>query len=74
MKGKVMILLFIIFAVITYIIPAPLFPGNWFCILIGREELLQNIQIFSALFNGAFYGAMIWLLFEALGRKMVKDH
>jgi hypothetical protein len=72
MKGKVIIMFFIIFAVATYLIPAPLFPGNWFCMLIG-SQVLENIQIFSALFNGAFYGTMLWLLFIALGRKIMND-
>ncbi len=69
MKGKILLLFFSMFALISILIPAPLFPGNWLCLMINRG--LQNyIDIFSAVFNGLFYGIIVWLFFIGITRKI----
>jgi hypothetical protein len=70
MKGMIILLVFFsIFAVASLLIPVPLFPGNWFCTLIG-EGIRDYVRILSALFNGVFYGVILWSVFIAIGRKL----
>ena len=69
MKGLLFLLFFAIFAIISIVIPTPIFPGNWFCFLIGQN--IQNYTTFlSALFNGLFYGLVIYLVFVIMARKV----
>lgn len=62
---------FAIFAAISFLVPTPMFPGNFVCATIGRG-LENNSQIFSALFNGAFYGAIMGGIFFGISRKFSK--
>jgi hypothetical protein len=71
MKLKIILGFFALFAVISFLIPVPMFPGNYLCAIIGRG-LENNSQIFSALFNGVFYGAIMGLIFLGISRKISK--
>jgi hypothetical protein len=71
MKLKIILGFFALFAVISYLIQVPMFPGNYLCTSIGRG-LENNSQIFSALFNGVFYGTIMGLIFLGVSRKISK--
>jgi hypothetical protein len=46
-----------------------MFPGSWFCGLFGAT-ISEFVRVLSAVFNGAFYGGILWLLFAGLGKKL----
>ncbi|HKZ87734.1 MAG TPA: hypothetical protein VJ066_01085 [Candidatus Bathyarchaeia archaeon] len=72
MKGLYILLAFFsLIAVASLLIPVPMFPGNWFCSLLG-DVALNYVSVLSAVFNGAFYGVILWLMFVGLGRKLVE--
>ena len=72
MKGLYILLAFFsLIAAASLLIPVPMFPGNWFCSLLG-EAVLDYVWVVSAVFNGAFYGVILWLAFVGLGRKLVE--
>jgi len=62
---------FALFGAASLLIPVPLFPGNWFCSFLG-EAVLDYVRVLSAVFNGAFYGVILWLMFVGLGRKLAE--
>jgi len=67
-KGLLMLAFFLIFAAASLLIPIPMFPGSWFCAIIG-EGALYYLHFLSAVFNGLFYGIILWLLFIGISRK-----
>ncbi len=72
MKIKIMLGFIAMFAVISYLVPAPLFPGNYVIGALGQaaQFVQNNLQVFSALFNGLFYGGIMGLVFFGLSRKI----
>jgi hypothetical protein len=50
-----------------------MFPGNFFCILIGEDAIREYSRYFSAIFNGAFYGVIFWLFFSVISRRLEKE-
>ena len=73
MKGlNILLAFFALFAVASILIPAPMFPGNWFCALLG-EGIQEYVRILSAVFNGAFYGVILWLMFIGIGKKLAPE-
>lgn len=73
MKGiPILIVFFSIFLVASLLIPSPMFPGNVICTLIGKIEE-EYAEILSALFNGAFYGIVLWLVFVVVSRRFEKE-
>jgi len=62
---------FSLFAVASLLIPVPMFPGSWFCTLIG-QAVKDYVGVLSAIFNGAFYGSMLCLVFMGISRKLEK--
>jgi hypothetical protein len=72
MKGIILIPFFAIFAVAAFLIPIPIFPGSWFCAIIG-PAIQEYAVIFSAVFNGLFYGSILWLIFIGLSRKLTES-
>ena len=72
MKGLYILLAFFsLIAVASLLIPVPMFPGNWFCSMLG-EVVFSYVSVLSAVFNGAFYGVILWLMFVGLGRKLAE--
>jgi hypothetical protein len=69
MKGLIILVFFSLFAVASLLIPVPLFPGSWFCSLIG-PAIQDFVSIFSAVFNGMFYGVILWMVFVGISRKL----
>lgn len=70
MKGTlILVVFFLMFTSASLLIPSPMFPGNFFCMLIG-EAISQYVGYFSALFNGVFYALILWLVFVVLSRRL----
>ncbi len=63
---------FIIFSASTIAIPAPMFPGNVICTLLGIPNANQ-ILMTSAITNGIFYGSLAWIIFS-LASKWIENN
>jgi hypothetical protein len=48
-----------------------MFTGNWFCGLID-QSIQEYVGVISAVFNGLFYGAILWLIFIGTSWKLAK--
>jgi hypothetical protein len=73
MRGlSILLAFFSLFAIASILIPAPMFPGSWFCTLIG-ERIQEYVGVLSAVFNGAFYGVILWLMFVGIGKRLVEQ-
>jgi hypothetical protein len=57
------------FTAASLLIPSPMFPGNLFCTLIG-EVTSEYVTYLSAVFNGVFYGVILWLVFVVISRRL----
>jgi len=68
-KGLMMLAFFSLFTAASFLIPAPLFPGSWLCAVIG-QGIQEYVGVFSAIFNGLFYGVILWLFFIGISRKL----
>ncbi len=69
MRGLIIIAFFSLFAAASLMIPVPMFPGSWFCALIGAA-VRDYVGVLSAAFNGLFYGTILWLVFIGVSRKL----
>jgi hypothetical protein len=70
MRGiLILIVFFSMFTVASLLIPSPMFPGNFFCSLIG-QGVSQYTDFLSAVFNGVFYGVILWLVFILISRRL----
>jgi hypothetical protein len=70
MRGvSILIVFFLLFTLASLLIPTPMFPGNFFCTLIG-ESVVEYAEYLSAVFNGVFYGVILWLVFVIVARKL----
>jgi hypothetical protein len=73
MRGtSILLVFFLIFAVASFLIPRPMFPGNVLCNLIGQtaEEYYAYL---SAIFNGVFYGVILWGLFAYISGRLEEE-
>jgi hypothetical protein len=69
MRGAlILIAFFSLFTLASLLIP-PMFPGNLFCALIGGS-VSEYEEYLSAVFNGFFYGVILWMVFTAISRKL----
>jgi hypothetical protein len=69
MRGAlILIVFFALFTAASLLIPSPMFPGNAFCALLGVVS--QYANYLSAIFNGAFYGVILWVIFTVLSRRL----
>ena len=69
MKGLIGLAFFSLFAAASLLIPSPMFPGSWFCAVIG-QSVQEYVNVLSAVFNGLFYGVILWMLFIGISRKL----
>ena len=58
--------------VASLLIPAPMFPGNVFCKLIGISAVEYSLFL-SVVFNGVFYGSILWLVFVVISRRFEEN-
>jgi len=73
MRGAVILIaFFLLFTSASLLIPSPMFPGNFFCTLIG-EAITEYTEFLSAIFNGVFYSAILWLAFIVISRKFEEE-
>lgn len=73
MRGLLILtVFFLLFVSASLLIPTPMFPGNVFCMLIG-ETISEYSEYSSAVFNGIFYGAILWLVFVLIGRRLGQE-
>lgn len=79
MKGAIVfIAAFIIFLAISYFYP-DLPPGRQIYDLLGVDETTEPVlgipatTLISMIFNGVFYGVIIWLIFFALQKTGILD-
>ncbi len=66
-----MAVFFSLFALASLLIPSLMFPGNVLCVLIDGE-IAEYSRYLSALFNGIFYGTILWATFVAISRKLAE--
>jgi hypothetical protein len=57
------------FTFASLLIPSPMFPGTFFCALIG-ESVSEYTEYLSAVFNGLFYGVILWIVFTVISRRL----
>jgi hypothetical protein len=70
MRGiLILIVFFSMFTAASLLIPSPMFPGNFFCALIG-QGVSQYTDFLSAVFNGVFYGVILWLVFIVISKRL----
>ena len=73
MRGALILLAFFsLFLAASLLIPSPMFPGSLFCSLVG-DVVLQQVRYLSALFNGLFYGFVLWMVFVALSKRLESE-
>ncbi|MEM3622982.1 MAG: hypothetical protein QXR76_04345 [Candidatus Bathyarchaeia archaeon] len=69
MRGlAILMTFFLLFTAASLLIPSPMFPGNFFCALIGGS-ISEYSEFLSAVFNGVFYGIILWLVFVLISRR-----
>ena len=66
--GLILTVFFVFFVIVSLLISAPMFPGNIFCKLIGISAV-EYSRFLSAVFNGVFYGSILWLVFVVISRR-----
>jgi len=72
MRGAIILIaFFLMFTVASLLIPSPMFPGNFFSTLIGLAAS-EYYKYLSAVFNGVFYGVILWLVFAVISRRLEK--
>ena len=69
--GAVFLIFFVLFGVMSYAIPGPLFPGN---IIMSWLTLFTNLPLtyaplLGSLLNGLVYGCVVWLVFIMVVRR-----
>jgi len=70
MRGTlILVVFFSVFMFASLLIPSPMFPGNMLCALIDGK-IVQYSSYLSAVFNGIFYGAILWATFVAISRRL----
>lgn len=67
--APIFIAFFIIFTAASIAVPVPLFPGNLVASILQIPFLEYAIYI-EAVTNGVTYGAIIWLVFFLIAKKL----
>lgn len=68
----ILIIFFLMFTIATILVPCPMFPGNFISVSIGKVINGYSAYL-SAVFNGVFYGIIVWLVFVALSRRLEQE-
>jgi len=70
MRGTLILAVFFsLFTLASLLIPSPMFPGNILSALVDGN-VVQYSSYLSALFNGVFYGGILWAAFVGISRKL----
>lgn len=70
--GLILIIFFLMFTIATLLVPCPMFPGSFLCISIGTA-ISGYTEYLSAVFNGVFYGVIMWLVFAGISRRLEQE-
>lgn len=74
MRGVLILIVFFLFFVfVSLLIPSPMFPGSFICTLIG-VTISEYFGYLSAVFNGAFYSVILWLVFVAISKRLEEEN
>jgi hypothetical protein len=57
------------FTVASLLVPYLMFPGSLLCAMIG-EAMSGYAGYLAAVLNGVFYGAILWLVFVVISRRL----
>jgi hypothetical protein len=69
-RGALILLVFFsMFTVASLLVPYPMFPGNLLCVMIGKVTS-EYAGYLGGVLNGVFYGAILWLVFVAISRRL----
>ena len=71
--APLLLIFFLMFVVASLLAPFPMFPGNFLCSSIGPAISAYTLYL-SAVFNGLFYGAILWAVFAGISRKLEQEH
>jgi hypothetical protein len=72
-KGlSILLAFFSVFTAASLLVPYPMFPGNVLCQFIG-ESFSDYARYVSAVFNGVFYGVILWITFIGIGRRFEEE-
>jgi hypothetical protein len=63
---------FLLFVLASLLIPSPMFPGSFFCALIG-QAVNEYAGYLSAVFNGVFYSVIFWLVFVIISKRLEEE-
>jgi hypothetical protein len=69
---SILIVFFLMFTVATILVPCPMFPGNFIAVSMGKV-VNGYFAYLSAVFNGVFYGMIVWLVFVGLSRRLEQE-
>jgi hypothetical protein len=70
MRGiLILVVFFSMFTFASLLIPTPMFPGTFFAALIGQGTG-EYAEFLSAVFNGIFYGIILWLVFLVMSKRL----
>jgi len=73
MKGTIILgTFFLTFTLASLLVPYPMFPGNFICALMG-DSVSQVERYLGAVLNGVFYGAILWLVFIGISRRLEQE-
>ena len=73
MRGAVILIaFFLLFVLASLLIPSPMFPGSFFCALVG-QTINEYAGYLSAVFNGVFYGVILWLVFVVISKRLEEE-
>ena len=73
MKGMIILLVFfVLFTGASLLIPSPMFPGSVLSVLFGNA-ISEYAEFLSAVFNGVFYGVILWLVFAVISRRFEEE-
>lgn len=65
----ILVAFLLLFTSASLLIPSPMFPGNFFCALIGQASSGYSVYL-SAVFNGVFYSVILWLVFTFISKRL----
>jgi hypothetical protein len=73
MRGTVILLVFFsLFTSASLLIPSPMFPGSVLCTWVGAGKS-EYAGYLGAILNGIFYGAILWLVFVMISKRIVAE-
>lgn len=72
MRGVLILLVFFsMFTCASLLIPSPMFPGVLLYAMI--EGIISGYGgLLSSIFNGVFYGTILWLVFVVISKRLEK--